>query len=241
MAIKLNSADENKTKFISNITHDLRSPLTNIIGYSSGIIDGTIPDDSHEKYMNVILDESIRLKNLVNDILDLSKFESGNISLNKTDFNLNQMILSTVENYENRINNKYIKIDFNFSDENRDIYADKEYFNRVLDNLISNAVKFTEEHGHISISTILENEKYNVIINNSYLKIKKNDLINIFDRFVKLDDSRGKNKISSGLGLAIVKEILKAHGEKIYVMSDENDGITFKFTIATKKLLTKNS
>jgi len=234
MAIRLNIADENKKKFISNITHDLRSPLTNIIGYSKGMLDGTINEGLYNKYLNVILEESIRLKKLVNDILDLSKLESGIIELNKTTFDINQIILSVIENYENLINKNNIEIKIIFSEENKYAYADSEYIKRVLDNLISNAVKFTPKGGYINISTIYEFNKYSVIINNSFEKIDKSDLVNVFDRFVKLDGSRGKEKISSGLGLSIVKEILKVHGEKIYVTSDDS-GVTFKFTISVKK------
>ena len=234
MIIKLNIADENKRKFISNITHDLRSPLTNIIGYSSGMLDGTISSDLYKKYINVILEESKRLKKLVNDILDLSKLESGIIELDKIAFNLNQAILSIVDNYENTINKKGIRMNFDLSKEDKEVYADSEYFKRVLDNLISNALKFSEKDGYVNISTVLEEGKYSIAINNSCSKIEKKDLVNIFDRFVKLDDSRGKEKVSSGLGLSIVKEILKVHGEKIYVVSEEGKGITFKFTISTK-------
>ncbi|MCD6436571.1 MAG: sensor histidine kinase, partial [Clostridiales bacterium] len=141
----------------------------------------------------------------------------------------------------NLINKKDIIIKFNLSDERKDVYADKEYIIRMLDNLISNAVKFTDIGGDIKISTEFSEKKYIVEIYNSCKPIKSDELTKIFDRFVKLDDSRGKEKVSAGLGLSIVKEIIKAHGEKITVSSD-SEGITFRFTISTyNEMLTKNS
>ena len=239
---KLKIADENKRRFISNMTHDLRSPLTNIIGYSSGMLDGTIAQESFGKYIKVIQEEGMRLKKLVNDMLDLSKLESGNIELDRTPLNINQMILSIAENYENIINNKGISINFNLCEDQKDAYVDKEYIMRAFDNLISNAVKFAGENGFINISTATEGQKYIVEFNNSYKKIGDEELERIFDRFVKLDDSRGKEKVSSGLGLSIVKEIIKAHGEKIYVTSDVSSGITFRLTLSIANgLLTESS
>ncbi len=225
-----------KQKFISNISHDLRSPLTSIIGYIKAIQDGTISYENQDRYLKIILKESERLKNLINDILELSKFQNGQIPLSRTEFDINQMIIQELDSFESRIIDKRLRLHLNLSDCNIPVYADKDAMRRVVYNLLDNALKFIDEGGSLKIYSEKQDLSYIVGIQNTGAVIPKDNLNDVWDRFYKMDLSRGKKKDSSGLGLSIVKEIIKVHGEKIDVYSDEKEGVLFLFSVSTKPM-----
>jgi len=234
MAQELNKTEEVRRKFISDLSHDLRSPLTSITGYTRGILDGTIPYEKHEKYLNVVLDESERLKKLTNDILDLSKMQSGEMALNKVDFDIHELLINVVDRFEERIRQKNVYINFNLSEGSSLVHADSEQITRVVHNLIDNAVKFVNEDGNIEITTQQKSDKVLIGIKNSGSIIPEEKLNKIWGRFSKLDLSRGMKKDSSGLGLSIVKEIIYAHGEQVEVYSNELLGVVFIFSLSTQ-------
>ncbi|MTI70368.1 MAG: cell wall metabolism sensor histidine kinase WalK [Firmicutes bacterium] len=233
MAKDLNKLEELRRKFISNLSHDLRSPLTSINGYVNAILDGTIDDDKQDKYLKIVRDESKRLTNLTNDILDLSKMQSGELDLKKERFNINEVIINELDKFEDRIYDKDINIVVNFMKEKKEALGDINHIKRVIYNLLDNAIKFVDCKGDIEIKTEYKNKKINVSIRNTFGEIPKKELKHIFNRFNKLDVSRGKDKHGSGLGLAIVKEIIKAHDEDIKVTSNKNLGVIFTFTLET--------
>jgi signal transduction histidine kinase len=234
MSRELRKLENTKQRFISNLSHDLRSPLTSITGYIRAIQDGTIPPENQGRYLNIVLSESERLKRLVNDILELSKLQSGQMTVNKTDFDINQMVLQELDRFENRIVDKHLKLHINLSEENVLAHADEDAMRRVVYNLLDNALKFINQDGDLRIKSELKGNKYLIGIQNSGSVIPKEKLDTIWDRFNKLDDSRGQKKDSSGLGLAIIKEIIKAHDEKIEVYSDEDVGVMFVFSVETQ-------
>lgn len=234
MSRELRKLENTKQRFISNLSHDLRSPLTSITGYIRAIQDGTIPVENQERYLNIVLSESERLKKLVNDILELSKMQSGQITVNKTDFDINQMVLEELDRFESRIIDKHLKLHINLSDEKVLAHADENAMRRVVYNLLDNALKFINDEGDLRIKSELKGDKYIIGIQNSGAVIPKDKLDTIWDRFNKLDDSRGREKDSSGLGLAIIKEIIRAHEEKIEVYSDEKVGVMFVFSVETQ-------
>lgn len=234
MSRELRKLENTKQRFISNLSHDLRSPLTSITGYIRAIQDGTIPPENQERYLNIILSESERLKKLVNDILELSKLQSGQMTVNKTDFDINQMVIEELDRFEHRIIDKHLKLHINLSDDKVLAHADEDAMRRVVYNLIDNAIKFIDNEGDLRVKSELKGNKYLIGIQNSGPIIPKEKLDTIWDRFNKLDDSRGHKKDSSGLGLAIIKEIIKAHDEKIEVYSDENVGVMFVFSVETQ-------
>jgi signal transduction histidine kinase len=234
MAVNLQELESTKERFISNLSHDLRSPLTSITGYTRGLIDGTIPEENQEKYLKIVLEESTRLTKLTNDLLDLSKMQSGNISVNKTDFDINQMIIHELDKFEQRIEEKDIQISLKLMEERVLAHGDYEGIRRVVYNLMDNAVKFVDKAGIIEIKTENKEDKILVGIKNSGAYIPKEKLNTIWQRFSKMDDSRGIEKKSNGLGLSIIKEIIKAHDEKIDVYSSEEFGVVFIFSISTQ-------
>jgi len=234
MADELNRQENTKRMFISSLSHDLRTPLTTIKGYTQGIIDGTIDADKQDRYLNIVLNESDRLIKMINDLLDLSKMESGALVLNKTDFDINEMILNVLDNFEHKIIDKRVKLTIDLMKEKVLAHGDYTAIHRVIYNLLDNATKFVEEDGSISIRSELRGEKLYIGISNSGRVLNEKELSQIWDRFTKLDKSRGLEKKSSGLGLSIVKEIVKAHNEKIDVFSNEDIGVAFIFTLSTQ-------
>lgn len=237
MAEALMKLENTKSNFISNLSHDLRSPLQSIIGYTKAILDGTAEPGKQDKYLKIVLEESERLTKLINDILDLSKIQSGHLQLRKTFFDLHALILNEVDKLEGRIEEKDLNVEIEFLSSNHMVFADYDSIQRVLQNLLDNAVKFANEQGRINITTELKESKVIVSIQNSGTVFKLEEMQEIWHRFSKLDSSRGAHRNSSGLGLAIVREIIKAHDEKIEVTSSDKIGVQFQFSISTQVTL----
>lgn len=231
MAEELNQLEELRRGFLANISHDFRSPLTSIKGFIQAILDGTIPLEFQEKYLNIVLEETDRLTTLTNEILDLTSMESENINLEKTNFDLHDLIRKIVIQFEQRLKKKQINLNLIFQHEVLLVYADSDKIKRVLYNLIDNAVKFIGEKDQIIIDTSIHHKKAYISIQDTGLGMSKEELQHIWDRFHKGDRSRGKDKMGTGLGLAIVKQIIKNHGEDIFVESEEGIGTTFVFTL----------
>lgn len=231
MAYELNKLEEMRRKFISDISHDLRTPLTTINGFVKAILDGTIEEEKQKKYLEIVSEESERLTKLTNDILDLSRIQSGEISLEKSKFNINELLINEIDKFEEKILNKNINIEIKLTNENSVVNGDIGQITRVIYNLLDNGIKFCNENGLIKIETLVKNQKIHVSIMNTGSKINKEDISRIWDRFHKLDISRGKDKTGSGLGLSIVKEIIKSHNEEIEVYSHEK-GVEFVFTMS---------
>jgi signal transduction histidine kinase len=198
------------------------------------MLDGTIEQDKQERYLKIVLNESDRLIKMINDLLDLSKMESGALVLNKTDFDMNEMILNVLDNFEQKILEKQIKLTIDLTKDKVLAHGDYTAIHRVVYNLLDNATKFVDEDGSISIRTELRADKLYVGISNTGRVLSPKELELIWDRFTKLDKSRGLEKKSSGLGLSIVKEIVKAHHEQIDVFSNEEIGVAFIFTVSTQ-------
>lgn len=231
MAQELNMQEEMRRRFISNLSHDIRTPLTSINGFINGILDGTIHKDKEKKYLRIVAEESERLKRLTNDILDLSKIEGGELELNITNFNISETLLNEIDKFEKSIIDKKVRVSIKLDKNKSMVMGDPTQIKRVINNLIDNAVKFVEEEGRINIETHYHSGKIYISIGNTGTVLSKDDLSRIWERFNKLDTSRSKDKIGSGLGLSIVKEILKAHKEDIEVISNSDVGVKFTFSL----------
>lgn len=228
----LNNFDTYQRAFISNISHDFRSPLTSIHGYTQAMLDGTIPYESQEKYLNIILSETERLTNLTSNLLELNSFNQNKILLDLTDFDIHQTIIQTVNTLEGTASKKGISfiLDFNSTDE-LIVNADEGKIHQVLYNLIDNAVKFSHNNSEVKIGTKKKGDKIFVSVKDSGIGIPKKSLNKVFDRFYKTDISRGKDKRGTGLGLAISQEIIRSHNQTINVVSTEGVGTEFIFTL----------
>jgi signal transduction histidine kinase len=235
MAASLKQIDEARTSFLGNVSHDLRTPMTTISGFVDGIIDGTIPPEQHEKYLNIISQEVKRLSRLVNTLLEVSRLESGK-DLRRTDFNLSETARTVLISLESKISRKNIDIGFDTGDDDVFVNADPDLIHRVIFNLMDNAVKFTPEKGTIDIKIGFiadgkKNRKARFSIRNSGQGIPKEELPHVFERFYKTDRSRGLDKSGTGLGLYIAKTSVENHGEAITVDSVLNEFTEFSFTL----------
>jgi len=232
MAEGLNAQEDSRRAFVANISHDLRSPLTSMIGFLEAMKDGTIPKDRTDYYLDIVLMECKRLAKIANDLLDISRIEStGELTLLREDFEINKLIRDTLIQFENRIKQKNIKADISFAAESTMVFADFEKIQRVLYNLLDNALKFTPEGGRIRVETTIKEKKVYVSVRDSGRGLTEEERQHVFERFYKTDSSRGIDKSGSGLGLAIVREFIKAHDEKIYVESTAGFGCNFVFTL----------
>ena len=235
MAASLEHIEEIRSSFLGNVSHDLRTPMTTISGFVDGILDGTIPPEKHEKYLNIISEEVKRLSRLVNTLLEMSRLESGT-GLKLVDFNLSETARTVLVSLESKISKKNIDIVFETDEDDVFANADKDIIHRVVFNLMDNAVKFTPEYGKISISVLAvadgrKKRKAKFVIRNTGEGIPKEELPYLFERFYKTDHSRSLDKSSTGLGLYIAQTSIRNHGEEIHVDSVVGEYTEFEFTL----------
>jgi len=231
MVEDLQKLEEMRRGFIANVSHELRTPMTSIRGFIEGILDGTIPPDRQENYLIIVRDETNRLNRLVNDLLDLAKMESGEITLNIKPFDINELVRICVIKLETLITSKSLEIEANFENDNLLVIADRDSIERVIINLLHNAVKFSNENGRIILETVKNKEKILISIKDDGVGIDEIDKKRVWDRFYKSDKSRGMDKTGTGLGLAIVKNIINEHKQDIWVESEIGLGTKFTFTL----------
>lgn len=231
MAKELNEKEEYERKFVANISHDFRSPLTSIKGYVEAMMDGTIPVELQEKYFNIVLFETDRLKKLTEELLTLNSFGSKWGMLDISDFDINAVIKNTAAAFEGRCTERKIFIQLLFESKQQMVRADIGKIQQVLYNLLDNAIKFSNDSSSIEIETTLKHEKVFVSVKDHGVGIPRESQKKIWERFYKTDSSRGKDKRGTGLGLAIVKEIIQAHEEHINVISTEGVGTEFTFSL----------
>jgi signal transduction histidine kinase len=231
MAMELSNTEDYQKQFISNISHDFRSPLTSIQGYLVAILDGTIPPERYEKYLNIVIQETKRLHKLTEGLLTLNKLEGKSTNLNLGNFDINRVIKDTCATFEVGCLEKNITLDLTFSEKSLMVYADMGKIQQVMYNLIDNAIKFSNQDSTIWIETYDKNDKVFVSVKDAGCGIAKDKIAKIWERFYKIDSSRGRDKKGTGLGLAITKDIITAHRQNIDVISTEGVGTEFIFTL----------
>ena len=232
MASQIARSEDNQKKFIANVSHDFRSPLTSIRGYLEAMLDGTIPPEMHEKYIGIVLSETERLTKLTNSLLSLNNLNMAGVVLDMSDFDINKVIRNTAASFEGTCKNKQISINLILTGEELTVHADETKIQQVLYNLLDNAIKFSHHNSTITIETTEKHSKVFVSVKDQGIGIPKEDQKLVFDRFYKSDLSRGRDKKGTGLGLSIVKEIIMAHNEHINVISTEGVGTEFVFSLA---------
>ena len=232
MADSLEKVDNNRREFISNVSHELRSPITSIKGFIAGILDGVIPRDKENHYLKIVYDEIQRLTRLINKLLDMSAMEEGKVELEISEVEVNSLITRVVMNLENKALDKKLKVDVVFEEKRIFALADRDRLIQVVTNIVDNAIKYSYSGGNIKIYTKVKLNKIYISIYNDGPTISKEDLNNIWQRFYKADKSR-TNKLSTGLGLPIVRQIITQHGNDIWVQnSEDGKGVIFTFTLS---------
>lgn len=231
MAEKLEKSEEIKNAFVSDVSHELRTPMTTIGGFVSGMLDDTIPQDKQKEYLKIVQDEVQRLSRLVDTFLDITRLQSDKMTLNMTNFDINELIRITVIGFEQKIEKRNISVELSLDSESCFVFADRDSITRVMTNLFDNAVKFTDTNGLISILVERKQKEVFVTIRNTGKGISSDELPMIFNRFYKTDKSRSENREGNGIGLYLVKNILNAHGKDISVNSVEGEYAEFVFRL----------
>ena len=232
MADSLEKLDKMRSSFLASVSHDLRTPMTTIAGFIEGINSGAIPPEKHEYYLGIISAEVHRLSRLVSQLLDVSRLESGDRKFNYTDFDVAELARIILISFENQLEEKRLDVTFESDDDVMSAHADKDSIHQVIYNLCHNAIKFSSEGGRFAISIKrIEDKHLSISVFNEGQTISKEDSKMIFERFYKSDKSRGLDKSGVGLGLYICKTIIDAHGEAIFLKSEEGFGTEFTFTL----------
>lgn len=229
MAGELSQLEDSRRNFVAAVSHELRSPLTCMRGYVDAMLDGTIEGDDIPKYLQIVKDETNRLTDLVRDLLDMSRFESGKFPLQIAPFDANEMIRRILINFEPRIDAKRVDVDVQFDAEHRYASGDANRINQVVSNFVDNALKFMHEGGTLMVGTRLEGRNVVFTVRNNGEPIAERDLPHIFERFYKADKAHTSG-MGTGLGLAICKMIVQEHGSRIRVTSVPGD-TCFEFAL----------
>ncbi len=235
MADSLEHLEEMRTGFISDISHELRTPMTSISGFVSGILDGTIPKERQNEYLELVLEESTRLVRLTNEMLEMTKMTSHGYKLSVKDFDLAEVTRLCIIGAEKEIDKKELELSVNFEQDSIHVLAEPDSIKRVIINLLDNAVKYSFENSKIDIKIFSQDEHIVFEISNIGTGIDEADLPYIFDRFYKSDKSRNRENGGAGLGLSFVKNILNLHSQQITVksvqISNSAKKTTFSFTL----------
>ena len=230
MAERLQQTERQRREFIANISHELKTPMTTIAGYTDGILDGTIPSENEKQYLQIIANESRRLSRLVRRMLDVSQLQAMDPLRNGNHFDICESMRRVLISMEKKINDRHLDVEADIPDEPILVLGDNDMITQVLYNLLENAAKFAREGSTLYLGVAMMDGKARVTVRNVGDTIPAEELPLLFERFHKSDKSRSEDKDGYGLGLYIVKTILQQHKEDISVTS-ENGVTTFTFSL----------
>ncbi|HHY04079.1 MAG TPA: cell wall metabolism sensor histidine kinase WalK, partial [Thermoanaerobacterales bacterium] len=223
-----------RREFVSNVSHELRTPLSYLQGYTEALLDGMAKDsDEKQKYLNIIHEETLRLRRLVNELLDLSRIETGQIAIDKKMISINKIIERVIKKVEPAVDKRGVKIETQYEDLPM-IAADEDRIQQVILNLVDNAIRYTKSNGKITIKASNSKGGIVVSIRDDGEGIPEDELPFIWDRFYKTDKSRVRDKGGTGLGLAIVKNIVELHDGKVWAKNCKKGGAEFSFFLPEK-------
>ncbi|WP_147802547.1 cell wall metabolism sensor histidine kinase WalK [Alkalicoccus halolimnae] len=224
--------EEERREFVANVSHELRTPLTSMKSYLEALSDGALHDpEIAPQFLNVTANETDRMIRLVNDLLQLSKMDSKDSNMSFQDIHAPQLINHVIDRFEMTTKNQDIQFKRKLPDEPITIQGDRDKLMQLLDNIVSNSVKYSPEGGTINVSLKVEKERIVVSVKDEGVGIPKENIEHVFDRFYRVDKARARNLGGTGLGLAIAREIATAHGGNIWVSSDWGKGTTFSFSL----------
>ena len=229
---ELRHLEKIRREFVANVSHELRTPVSSIKGYAETLLEGAMNDKENAMdFLKIIHSDSERLARLIDDLLDLSKIESGKLKSTLKPCAVEPIIKRVVSNLNKQAKDKSIRIQIDISKDISCILADEARIAQVLLNLIDNAVKYTQEGGKVTISAKEKDEFVQVDITDTGIGIPDQDIPRLFERFYRVDKARSRELGGTGLGLSIVKHIVHAHNGEVFVQSVLGQGSTFSFTI----------
>ena len=231
--------DEMRKQFISDVSHELKTPIALIQGYAEGLVENVVTDDESRKfYAEVILDETNKMDKLVKKLLELMKLEYGEMEFQNKEFNIVELINEIVRRHKVILDEKNINIKFKNNEEDIYVLADDFYIEQVINNYFTNAIKNAKtkrNKKYIEIKVFKNKNKVRVCIFNTGEKIKKENISKIWNRFYKADESRNRDEGGTGIGLATVKAIMNNYNNK-YGVQNKDDGVEFYFELNTNEL-----
>ena len=233
MAESLQQTERQRREFIANISHELKTPMTTIAGYTDGILDGTIPPENERQYLQIISNESRRLSRMVRRMLDVSQLQVMDPLRGGNHFDICESMRRVLISMEKKINDRHLDVDADIPEEPILVLGDNDMITQVIYNLLENAAKFAREGSTLYLGVANIDGKARVTVRNLGDTIPAEELPLLFERFHKSDKSRSEDKDGVGLGLYIVKTILEQHREHINVTS-ENGVTTFSFSLTTE-------
>ena len=236
---ELARVDQMKTEFVSTVSHELRTPLTSIKGYVDLVVDGEAGEinETQRGFLGIVQSNTDRLVGLINDLLDISRIESGRLQLNITALALDPVIAEVAVSLRNQIEEKKLSLELALPQEPLQVRGDRARIIQVLTNLLSNAYKFTPEGGKISVSAKVTDSQVRVDVADTGTGISAQDQKKLFTKFFRVDSSTTREIGGTGLGLAIAKSIVEMHGGKLWVESKIGKGSTFSFTLPAVALV----
>ena len=233
MAESLQQTERQRREFIANISHELKTPMTTIAGYTDGILDGTIPPENERQYLQIISNESRRLSRMVRRMLDVSQLQAIDPLRSGGHFDICESMRRVLISMEKKINDRHLDVDADIPEEPILVLGDNDMITQVIYNLLENAAKFAREGSTLYLGVTTIDGKARVTVRNVGDTIPAEELPLLFERFHKSDKSRSEDKDGVGLGLYIVKTILEQHRETIRVTS-ENGVTAFTFSLTTE-------
>jgi two-component system, OmpR family, phosphate regulon sensor histidine kinase PhoR len=233
---ELKNLEQTRKDFVANVSHELKTPITSIKGFTETLLDGAKDDPkSLEAFLNIILIESDRLQTLIQDLLELSKIEQHRFKLDIKEVNLHSILNEVITMLNKKAVEKEISLHFNQGDSNLIVDGDLFRLKQVFINIINNAIAYTPKNGKVTVLTEEKDDHVLVKVKDTGIGIEKQEIPRVFERFYRIDKDRSRNSGGTGLGLAIVKHLMEAHKGTITVTSEVGKGSTF--TISLKKKL----
>ena len=230
---RLKELDRMKSEFLSTAAHELRTPLTSILGFSEILLKRKLDEERRNKFLKIINEESIGLSSLINDLLDLSRIESGRgFKITKAPTDIGGIILENIDIFKHQTDKHTFKV--NIPDDLVKIEADKDKISQVIENLISNALKFSPEGGEITVSIKEAKDEIKVNVSDNGIGIPEKDLLHVFEKFYRAENASSEAIGGTGLGLAIVKYIVEHHAGRIWAESELGKGTTLSFTLPVR-------
>jgi len=220
-----------RSQFIANVSHELRTPIFAIQGYIETLLNGAIHDDNvNMHFLEKANQHTVSLSNLLNDLIDISMIESGEMRMSFRYFKINELINQVIQENQKIAEDKNLGLIYTPARENLEVFGDKDKLRQVLINLILNAIKYTEK-GKIEVIVEEDDKRAKIVVRDTGIGIPENYVDRIFERFFRVDKARSKSQGGTGLGLAIVKHIVEAHSSKVSVISKVGEGSEFSFLL----------